>query len=108
MGYVHGLFLDGATWSKGANPADGCLVESEPKKLFTSLPVLYVTGLIKTEAAKVRKEMFGALGPHEAACYKYASRGDRFRVFYVNLKCAPKQDPKWWIIRGVALMCNTD
>jgi dynein heavy chain len=37
--YVHGLFMDGAAWSKGA----GSVVESEPKKLFASLPVMLVT-----------------------------------------------------------------
>lgn len=43
--YLHGLFLDGAAWSK----QEGVMVESEPKKLFVSLPVLYVSANTKSE-----------------------------------------------------------
>jgi dynein heavy chain len=34
--YVHGLSIDGASWSL----RDGCVVEAEPKKLFAQLPVM--------------------------------------------------------------------
>jgi dynein heavy chain len=37
--YVHGLSLDGAAWSR----AEGNLVESAPKTLFTPLNILYIT-----------------------------------------------------------------
>ena len=40
--YVHGLYLDGGGWNK----QDIHLVESEPKRLFQLLPVLYVTGTL--------------------------------------------------------------
>lgn len=43
--YIHGLFLDGAAWSK----QEGFMVESEPKKLFVSLPVLYVSANTKND-----------------------------------------------------------
>lgn len=48
--YIHGLFLDGAAWSK----SEGVLMESEPKKLFVPLPVLFASANTKTEQAKVR------------------------------------------------------
>ena len=38
--YVHGLFLEGAALDKGAQ-----LVDSEPKKLYFSMPVIHVTGI---------------------------------------------------------------
>ena len=38
--YIHGLFLEGASWQ---GKADGTLVESEPKVLFAPLPVLNIT-----------------------------------------------------------------
>ena len=37
--YVHGIFLDGGGWNRHENQ----LIESEPKKLFTPLPVLFIT-----------------------------------------------------------------
>jgi len=43
--YIHGLFLDGAAWSK----QEGVMVESEPKKLFVSLPVLFVSANTKSD-----------------------------------------------------------
>ncbi len=39
--YIYGLFLDGCAWSGKENR----LVDSEPKKLYHPLPVLYVTGV---------------------------------------------------------------
>lgn len=40
--YIHGLYLDGCAWSARENR----LVDSDPKKLFHPLPVLYVTGVL--------------------------------------------------------------
>lgn len=101
--YVHGLFLDGAAWSR----QEGHLVESQPKVLFTPLPVLFVTGNARKNEDKSRKEMFGSIGPYECPVYKYASRTDRYFIFYTNLKCTPEKYPNKWALRGVALLCNT-
>ena len=38
--YIYGLFLEGCGWDGKANK----MVDSEPKKLYAALPVLYVTG----------------------------------------------------------------
>lgn len=46
--YIHGLFLDGAAWSK----QEGIMVESEPKKLFVSLPVLFVSANTKSDQVR--------------------------------------------------------
>jgi len=102
--YVHGLFLDGAAW----NRPESLLVESEPKKLFVPLPVLYVTANSKTEQAKLRREMFGQQGPYECPVYKYPKRTDRFFIFFVTLRTTTEKPPSHWILRGVALLCNTD
>jgi dynein heavy chain, axonemal len=40
--YIHGLFLDGASWSNKEQK----LVDAPPKVLFCSLPILYVTGVL--------------------------------------------------------------
>ena len=101
--YIHGLFLDGAAWSR----QEGHLVESQPKALFVTLPVLYVTGNAKKEEDKARKEMFGSVGPYECPVYKYASRGDRYFIFFANLKCTAEKYPNKWGLRGVCLACNT-
>jgi len=101
--YIHGLFLDGAAWSR----QEGNLVESQPKTLFVSLPVLFVTGNAKRDEDKARKEMFGAIGPYECPVYKYACRTDRYFIFFANLKCTAEKYPNKWALRGVSLLCNT-
>ena len=101
--YVHGLFLEGAAWSR----QEGILVESQPKVLFVPLPVLYITGNIKREEDRSRKELFGSIGPYECPVYKYATRTDRYLIFFANLQCTQEKYPNKWALRGVALLCNT-
>lgn len=100
--FVHGLYLDGAAWSK----AETSVIESEPKKLFAPLPVLYVTAVTKA-GKKAKREMFGSLGPYECPCYKYPARTDRYLIFMVDLITKHKR-PTHWTFRGVALLCSTD
>lgn len=102
--YIHGLMLEGAGWN-----TDGqMLMESEPKKLFHQLPVLFVSANLKTEEVKARRDMYGSKGPYDCPCYKYRSRTDRSFIFMVTLKCTQEKDPNFWTLRAVGLLCNTD
>lgn len=47
--YVHGLFLEGCKWSRNG------LDESDPKKMFAPLPILYVTALYKKKSSEADK-----------------------------------------------------
>lgn len=117
--YASGLFIDGAAWSKPTSS----LVESEPKKLFAPLPVLYVTGTTKQlRREHIKSGAYGPNGPYECPLYKYPVRTDRFFIGMVSLasraqpagasgigstaRDAPKKEH--WILRGVALTCSTD
>jgi len=117
--YASGLFIDGAAWSKPTSS----LVESEPKKLFAPLPVLYVTGTTKQlRREHIKSGAYGPNGPYECPLYKYPVRTDRFFIGMVSLSSraqpagasgvgstardAPKKEH--WILRGVALTCSTD
>lgn len=102
--YIHGLFLEGAAWSRDQQQ----LVESEPKTLFVQIPVLYVTANLKAEESKAKRDTYGAQGPYECPCYKYRSRTDRYLIFFVNLKCTQEKNPNFWTLRAVGLLCNTD
>jgi len=101
--YVHGLFLDGAAWSR----PNSCLIDSQPKVLFASAPILFITGNIKKDEERSKRELFGVNGPYECPVYKYATRTDRYFIFFANLKCTTEQYPNIWALRGVALLCNT-
>eukprot|EP00217_Crustomastix_stigmatica_P013603 CAMPEP_0183798542 /NCGR_PEP_ID=MMETSP0803_2-20130417/19119_1 /TAXON_ID=195967 /ORGANISM="Crustomastix stigmata, Strain CCMP3273" /LENGTH=4519 /DNA_ID=CAMNT_0026043227 /DNA_START=42 /DNA_END=13598 /DNA_ORIENTATION=- len=80
--YVYGLFLDGCAWSGKENR----LVDSEPKKLFTPLPVLYVTGCL----AKDKKKE----GTYAAPAYRIKKRTGLNYIAMFDLRT---EDPpsKW-------------
>jgi dynein heavy chain len=101
--YIHGLYLDGAGW----NRPDRQLVESQPKVLFSPLPILYITGKLRKEEEKSRRELFGAFGPYECPVYKYPCRTDRYLLFFVTLKGSGDSHPNKWALRGTALLCHT-
>jgi dynein heavy chain len=100
--YIHGLFLDGCGWSK----ADNTLVESEPKVLFTPLPVLYVTAVTKA-AQKSKSGEYGPYGGYECPCYKYPNRTDLYLIFSPMLPSRENR-PMHWTLRGAALLCSIE
>jgi len=96
--YVHGLFLEGARWEGKSN---GHLNESEPKILFSPLPVLYFTATTMKLKVETRNS-----SPYECPLYRYTSRTGRWLITDVAL--STKLKPEHWILRGVALVCNTE
>ena len=95
--------MDGAAWSI----PEGTIVESQPKKLFSNMPVLYVTAHYKVNRKMAPTGIdYGPFGPYECPVYKYPSRTDRYKIFTVLL---PSKDsrPLHWVLRGVALLCTT-
>jgi dynein heavy chain len=100
--YIYGLFMDGAAWSASGG---GTIVESTAKKLFASLPIIYVTALTKTAKRNAVND-FGPFGGYECPVYKYPVRTDRYLIFNVTLP-SREQKPMHWVLRGVALLCAT-
>ena len=96
--YVHGLSLDGAAWNK----QQGNLVESEPKQLFSPLPVLHITANERKLEEKAKK----GLQLYDCPVYKYAARTDRYFIFFANLPAGAERSPNQWILRGVSLLLN--
>jgi dynein heavy chain len=97
---IYGLFIEGARW----NRQEARLDESEPKKLFTAMPVIYVTAVTSKE--KKAKENYGQYAPYDCAVYKYPRRTDRYLIFRILLKT--EQPATHWRLRGVALLCSTE
>jgi len=91
--YIYGLYLDGCRWDKGSAK----LTDSTPKVLYSSLPVLHVTGVLASEK---KTDMYSYVCP----CYANPSRGALNLIFPVDL---PSGDPpQKWILRGVALLAS--
>jgi len=91
--YVHGLFLDGAGWDRR-----NCRLTEPPLKvLFTPLPVVHVYAVNQTSGKDMRL--------YECPVYKKPQRTDLTYIFCLFLKTT--QHPDHWILRGVALLCDT-
>jgi dynein heavy chain len=73
-------------------------VDSEPKKLYHPLPVLYVTGV----QAKDRRRG----GVYEAPCYRVKAR--KGLNFITTFQLRTEDDRSKWVLRGVALLCTMD
>jgi len=96
--YVHGLFLEGASWDKQHKQ----LKESLPKELFTPLPIIKVSA----NSNEALKKIYGTGHFYDCPCYRAPRRTDLTYVFVVKL--ASEVHPDHWTMRGVALLCTTE
>ncbi|XP_028835842.1 dynein heavy chain 5, axonemal isoform X2 [Denticeps clupeoides] len=89
--YVYGLYLEGAGWDRR-----NCkLVDSKPKVLFEIMPVI-----------RMYAENNGLKDPRLYSCpiYKKPLRTYLNYIAAVDLRSVPP--PEYWILRGVALLCD--
>jgi len=93
--YLHGLFLDGAAWSKKENR----VVDPPPKVLFSPLPVLLVTAVL----SKDRKHDYTT---YDAPCYRMKKRTDLNYIFPVQIRT--EEAPHKWTMRGCCILCTKD
>ncbi|KAK3097645.1 hypothetical protein FSP39_011696 [Pinctada imbricata] len=92
--YIYGLYLDGAGWDRR-----NCrLIEPTPKVLYTPLPVAHV---FATNIDKPQKTS----NLYSCPVYKKPKRTDLTYIFPLMLKT--NKNPDHWILRGVALLCDT-
>uniref|UniRef100_A0A8C4U7Q9 Dynein axonemal heavy chain 5 n=1 Tax=Falco tinnunculus TaxID=100819 RepID=A0A8C4U7Q9_FALTI len=96
--YIYGLFLEGAGWDR----RNSKLVESAPKVLFTSLPVVHVYA-VSTTAPHDPKKQQGSV--YACPVYKKPRRTDLTYIFSLYLKTV--KNPDHWTLRGVALLCSS-
>ncbi|OXB57017.1 hypothetical protein ASZ78_015603 [Callipepla squamata] len=97
--YIYGLFLEGASWDR----RNSKLVESAPKVLFTSLPVVHVYAVSMTALQDPKKQQGNMY--YSCPVYKKPRRTDLTYIFSLYLKTA--QNPDHWTLRGVALLCSS-
>ena len=93
--YVYGLFLDGAGWDK----KNARLTEPTPKVLFVPIPIIHIFAVNLKEYVRDPKLYLCPI-------YKKPRRTDLTYITAVSLK-SNHQPPEHWILRGVALLCDT-
>lgn len=90
--YVHGLFLDGASWESKKS----LLKESVNKVLFTNLPVVHIYAINSTAPKDPRL--------YVCPVYKKPKRTDLNFITPLWLKTVEK--PEHWVLRAVAILCD--
>ena len=93
--YVYGLYLDGAGWDK----KNARLAEPTPKVLFVSIPIIHIFAVNLKGYVRDPKLYL-------CPVYKKPRRTDLTYITAVSLK-SNHQPPEHWILRGVALLCDT-
>jgi len=100
--YIHGLYLEGASWDKKENK----LNESHPRELFTPLPILHVSAHTSKYAEKLYAPKED-VKYYDCPVYKQPKRTGAAYIFNVKLKTVGVE-PDHWTLRGVALLCSKD
>lgn len=90
--YVHGLFLDGASWDLKKVK----LVEAVNKVLYKAMPVIHIYAINSTNPKD------SAL--YQCPVYKKSNRTDLNYVTPLWLEAT--LPPEHWALRGVALLCD--
>uniref|UniRef100_H2XPC8 AAA+ ATPase domain-containing protein n=1 Tax=Ciona intestinalis TaxID=7719 RepID=H2XPC8_CIOIN len=96
--YVYGLYLDGAGWDRKAMK----LMEPLPKVLFTQMPVVHVYAININQS---RDDKRGGMSLFPCPVYKKPRRTDLTFIFSLLLRTS--QNPDHWVLRGVAVLCDT-
>ncbi|XP_076759064.1 dynein heavy chain 8, axonemal kl-3 [Xylocopa sonorina] len=90
--YVYGLFLEGAGWDKRSNR----LCESANKVLYVLMPVIHIFALYNIP----HKD------PKLYQCPVYKKPQRTYVLLVTPLWLQTNRPPDFWILRGVALLCD--
>ncbi|KAI8902513.1 dynein heavy chain and region D6 of dynein motor-domain-containing protein [Globomyces pollinis-pini] len=91
--YINGLFIEGAGWDR----KNIRLTESQPKVNYQSMPVVHVSAINSVDDGDPKM--------YRCPVYKRPRRTDQNYIFDIELKTV--QNPDYWIMRGIALLCST-
>ncbi|XP_053918562.1 dynein axonemal heavy chain 8 isoform X2 [Cuculus canorus] len=91
--YIYGLYLEGAGWDRRHSK----LIESTPKILFVQLPVVHMFAVNTTSPKDPRF--------YVCPLYRKPRRTDLNYITVIYLRSGVP--PDHWILRGVALLCDT-
>ena len=96
--YIHGLFLEGASWELGES--DGYLIEQKLKELHPPLPVIHVIA-IPVEQLTLKDK-------YNCPVYYTTARGPTY-VFTAHFKMeSDESEDSKWVLAGVAAILNDD
>lgn len=94
--YIHGFYLQGASWELKRGSEQGNLMDMIPKELYPELPVVQVVAINRKDQVTV--------GYYDCPVYVTSMRGGTY-VFLAKLKMESEEyDAKLWVLAGVAML----
>ncbi|MCO5549488.1 hypothetical protein L7F22_002959 [Adiantum nelumboides] len=99
--YVSGLFLDGARWDRDLR----CLAEAFPGEMYSKLPIVHFIPIVnyKPPADEYQCPLYKT---HVRAGVLTTTGASSNFVLNVSLRIHPRTNPDFWILQGVALLCQ--
>ncbi|KAI5075577.1 hypothetical protein GOP47_0009653 [Adiantum capillus-veneris] len=99
--YINGLFLDGARWDRDLQ----CLSEAFPGEMHSKLPIVHFTPIVnyKPPADEYQCPLYKT---HVRAGVLTTTGASSNFVLNVSLGIHPRTNPDFWILQGVALLCQ--
>jgi len=97
--YIHGLFLEGASWEEGKGDDEGYIADSRAKELRPEMQVAHVFS--------VQLSQMDWTSMYHCPVFVTALRGSTF-VVEVNVRMDPDDDERRWILAGTALLLTND
>jgi dynein heavy chain len=97
--YIHGLFMEGASWEDGKGDEEGYICESKPKVLHPTMPVVNVIAVPNSEMDWANM--------YKCPVYVTSARGPTY-IFTANVRMEPDDQDSKWILAGAALLLTDD
>ena len=97
--YIHGLFMEGASWEDGKGDEEGYITDSKLKVLHPAMPVMNIF-------AVDTKEMDWN-NMYKCPVYITSQRGPTY-LFTANVRMEPDDQEYRWILAGAALLLTDD
>ncbi|CAJ1331852.1 unnamed protein product [Effrenium voratum] len=97
--YIHGLFLEGASWEEGKGDDEGYVSDSKMKELHPEMPVASIYS--------VHIEEMSWENMYHCPVFITSMRGATY-VTQVNLRMDPDEEENRWILAGAALVMTDD
>ena len=97
--YIHGMFMEGASWEDGKGEEEGYITDSKLKVLHPPMPVMNVY-------AVDAKEMDWD-NMYRCPVYITSQRGPTY-LFTANIRMEPDDNQNRWILAGAALLLTDD
>ena len=97
--YVHGLFMEGASWEDGKGDEEGYIADSKLKVLHPPMPAMNVYAIPNKDMSWEHM--------YHCPVYVTSQRGPTY-LFTANVRMEPDDNENRWILAGAALVLTDD